>query len=135
MIEPVMHHDLLAEIRALRTEVSALHGHLALARAQSRVRHGWLKVVIKDLETNARTQYKVHLYGVVYWLVNFPLITLLFFTEPALWLKLGVFITLIYSIYANMATDYGAMSAAMAAFGQSTPEIPLESKPPVVPGG
>ena len=49
-----------------------------------------------------------------------------------LWLKLGIFITLIYSIYANLATDYGAMSAAEAAFGQpQPPPIPLEPQPPL----
>jgi hypothetical protein len=129
-----------AELRQLRAEIQALKQlvtdsrlqtqlvHLHLRRMTSLpVRHGWLKYVVKDLETNPKTQYKVHLYGAVYWLVNFPLITLLFFTEPALWLKLGIFITLIYSIYANFSTDYGAMSSAMAASGmQLPPEIPLE---------
>jgi len=94
------------------------------------LRHGWLKFIVKDLETNPRTQYKVHLYGVIYWLINFPLIIALFFGAPTLWLKLGIFITLIYSIYANFATDYGSMSAAMAAFapaGQALPALPLES--------
>jgi hypothetical protein len=79
--------QLLAEIRVLRAEVSALHS----ARIG---RMGWLRPVLKDLGTNPHTQYKVHLYGVIYWLANFPLVTLLFFLEPALWLKLGIFITL-----------------------------------------
>jgi hypothetical protein len=93
------------------------------------MRHGWLKYVVKDLETNPHTQYKVHLWGVIYWLINFPLIVALFFGAPGLWLKLGIFITLIYSIYANFATDYGAMSAAMAAYspgGTGLPQIPME---------
>jgi hypothetical protein len=61
-----------------------------------------------------------------------PLICCLFFFTPTLWLKLGIFITLIYSIYANLATDYGAMSAAEAAFGQpQPPPIPLEPQPPL----
>ncbi len=56
----------------------------------------------------------------------------LFFFTPGLWLKLGIFITLVYSIYANLATDHGAMSAAEAAFGQpQPPPIPLE--PPTLP--
>ena len=79
---------------------------------------------------NPYTQYKVHMWGAIYWLINFPLICALFFFTPTLWLKLGIFITLIYSIYANLATDYGAMSAAEAAFGQQPPPpIPLE--PPI----
>jgi len=80
------------------------------------MRHGWLKFVVKDLETNPHAQFAVHKWGAFYWLLNFPLITALYIFEPHLWLALGIFITLIYSIYANFATDYGAMSAAMAAF-------------------
>jgi hypothetical protein len=46
--------------------------------------------------------------------------------------KLGIFITLIYSIYANLATDYGDMSAAEAAFGEAQPPpIPLEPPQPI----
>jgi hypothetical protein len=72
------------------------------------------------------------MWGAIYWLINFPLICCLFFFTPTLWLKLGIFITLIYSIYANLATDYGAMSAAEAAFGEpQPPPIPLE--PPALP--
>lgn len=108
----------------LRSEMAAFRAQ----RAASTMRHGWLRFLVKDLETNPRTQYKVHLYGVVYWLINFPLVAALFFGEPALWLKWGVFITLVYSIYANFATDYGAMSAAMASFGsQPLPEIPVQA--------
>ena len=81
----------------------------------------------KNLSTNPYTQYKVHMWGAIYWLINFPLICCLFFFTPTLWVKLGIFITLIYSIYANLATDYGAMSAAEAAFGEpQPPPIPLE---------
>jgi hypothetical protein len=35
-------------------------------------------------------------------------------------------------IYSNLATDYGAMSAAEAAFGEpQPPPIPLEPPPPI----
>lgn len=117
--------DAAAELRKLRAEVAAMRRQHAAA---VQLRHGWLKHVVKGLETDPHVQYKVHLYGVIYWLVNFPLVAALFFLAPSLWLKLGIFITLIYSIYANFATDYGAMSAAMAAFGSSPlPEIPVEA--------
>lgn len=117
------------------TRLQAQLTHLRLIRLRSPVRHGWLRFVVKDLETNPHTQYKVHLAGAIYWLINFPLVTLLFFFEPSLWLKLGIFITLIYSVYANFSTDYGAMSAAMAAFSDTPlPVIPLESvQPPAAP--
>jgi hypothetical protein len=114
--------DSIAEMRKLRAEIAAMRQHQQTERV---MRHGWLKFVVKDLETNPRTQYKVHFYGAIYWLINFPLVAALFFLAPTVWLKWGIFITLVYSIYANFATDYGAMSAAMAAFGQDPlPEIP-----------
>ena len=115
--------SLIAEVRQLRAEVARLHAeHTAV-----HIRHGWMSMVFKDLSTNPYTQYKVHMWGAIYWLINFPLICCLFFFTPTLWLKLGIFITLIYSIYANLATDYGAMSAAEAAFGEpQPPPIPLE---------
>jgi hypothetical protein len=80
-----------------------------------------MRLLFKDLSTSPYTQYQVHMWGAIYWLINFPLICCLFFFTPTLWLKLGIFITLIYSIYANLATDYGAMSAAEAAFGEPQP--------------
>jgi hypothetical protein len=116
--------DSIAELRKLRAEIAAMR----VQRTATTMRHGWLSHVIKDLETNPRTQYKVHLYGVIYWLINFPLVTALFFFAPGVWLKWGIFITLFYSIYANFATDYGSMSAAMAAFGPNPlPELPVEA--------
>jgi hypothetical protein len=91
-------------------------------------RHRWLRIFIKDLETNPHSQYKVHLWGMWYWVANFPAVTALFFFAPGVWVKVGLLVTLIYSIYANFATDYGAMSAAMAAYGVAPlPVIPGES--------
>lgn len=116
--------ETITELRKLRTELATLRA----LRTPIVMRHGWLKFAVKDLETNPKTQYKVHLYGAVYWLINFPLVAALFFGAPTLWLKWGVFITLVYSIYANFATDYGAMSAAMASFGSSPlPELPVQA--------
>jgi hypothetical protein len=126
--------DAAAELRLLRAEVRALRAHVTSLRGP--VPHGWLKHVVKDLETNPRVQYKVHLYGAAYWLVNIPAVILLYLFAPGLWLKLGIFITLLYSIYANFATDYGGMSAAMASFGQAPlPEIPVESHVDFPEGG
>jgi hypothetical protein len=121
---------LITEVRQLRADVARLHA----AHTPVHVRHGWMNLLVKDLSTNPYTQYKVHKWGAIYWLINFPLICCLFFFTPALWLKLGIFITLIYSIYSNLATDYGAMSAAEAAFGEPPlPPIPLEPPPPMPP--
>jgi hypothetical protein len=94
--------SLIAEVRQLRADVARLHA----AHTPVHIRHGWMNLLLKDLSTNPYTQYKVHMWGAIYWLINFPLICFLFFFAPALWVKLGIFITLIYSIYANLATDY-----------------------------
>jgi hypothetical protein len=123
---------LLAELAALRAEVAALRaaqggGKPHGLRVQRVGRRAQFRLVVKDLEENPDTQYKIHRWGAMYWICNFPLIIWLFFFHQDIWVKVGVFITLIYSIYANLATDYGAMSSAMAAKGmQRPPEIPLE---------
>jgi TRAP-type mannitol/chloroaromatic compound transport system permease small subunit len=120
--------SLIAEVRLLRADVARLHAAVTTMHNP----HRWMNMFFKDLSTNPRTQYKVHMWGAIYWLINFPLICCLFFLTPTLWLKLGIFITLIYSIYSNLATDYGGMSAAEAAFGeQQPPPIPLEPTTPM----
>jgi hypothetical protein len=107
----------LARIEALQTEIRHLKAVALFPR------NGFLRLFVRDLETNPHAQYKVHKWGMWYWLVNFPLVTLLFFLAPTVWLKWGLYITLIYSIYANFATDYGGMSAAMAAY-EDRPGLP-----------
>lgn len=74
--------EVLAELRRLRVEVTALR----VAHEQSLSSpHRWMRYFVKDLETNPVTQYRVHLYGVIYWLINFPLVTALFFFAPNVW--------------------------------------------------
>jgi hypothetical protein len=112
---------LLDELHAMQAEVR----HVKLMLLQPR--HGFLRLFIRDLETNPRAQFAVHKWGMWFWVVNFPAVTLLFFFQPDVWLKWGLYITLIYSIYANFASDYGGMSSAMAAGqGRFLPPIPAE---------
>jgi len=111
--------DLMAEIQALRAEVAELR---ATPPVKARVR-----VAVTALESDPMVQYRVHRYGAIYWLINFPVFALLFFFARGFWDTTGVFVILMYSLYANLATDYGAMSAALAAQGKHTlPELPLE---------
>src|SRR4029077_15169546 len=120
--------SLIAEVRQLRAEVARLHAqHTAV-----HIRHGWMSMIFKDLSTNPYTQYKVHMWGAIYWLINFPLICCLFFFTPTLWLKLGIFITLISPFYPTFAPASGAWSGVEAALGKpQPPPIPLE--PPTLP--
>lgn len=73
-----------------------------------------LQVFIKDIDTNPRWQNRIHTVGFYYWTINFPLVTYMFFYQPTIWLKYGLFVTLIYSIYANWTSDYTGMSASQA---------------------
>jgi hypothetical protein len=116
-VKPPDQDPILNEINGLRGEIR----RLKLVALQPR--HGFMSLFIKDLETNPHAQFTVHKWGMWYWVINFPLVTMLFFLEPSVWLKWGLYITLIYSIYANFATDYGAMSAAMAAY-EDRPGLP-----------
>lgn len=112
---------LLAQLREMQAEIRRVK--LALLTP----RNGFLRLFIRDLETNPRAQFSVHKAGMWYWLLNFPAVTALFFFKPDVWLKWGLYITLIYSIYANFATDYAGMSSAMAADqGRFLPPIPGE---------
>lgn len=121
------------ELQVLATEVSLLRGQVAAmhrAHTSARMRHGWLRPILHDLEYNPHTQYRVHIGAAYFWIVSAVPILVFFFGWPDQWLQYGVLITLIYSLYANFATDYGAASAALAAGGGTPlPEIPTERKP------
>ena len=120
--------DLMAEIQALRGEVAELR---ATPPVKARVRvqkvPGRVRVAVTALESDPMVQYRVHRWGAIYWLANFPVFIYLFFWQRSFWDTAGVFVILMYSLYANLATDYGAMSAALAAQGKPMlPELPLE---------
>jgi hypothetical protein len=75
---------------------------------------------IDDIDSNPRVQLHIHRVGFYYWTLNFPLITYLFFFQPDAWTKWGLFITLIYSIYANWTSDYTGMSASQGVINTET---------------
>ena len=75
---------------------------------------------ITELDENPHIQLKIHTVGFWYWTINFPLVTYLFFAQPDLWLRYGLFITLIYSIYANWTSDYTGMSSSQAVINTTT---------------
>ena len=127
--------DLAGQLAAVVAELEQVRQQLAAAQRPHRLRVSRIgahaperaRLVLRSVESDPDTQYKIHRWGAVYWLLNFPVIIWLFLFHQDLWLKVGIFITLIYSIYANLATDYGAMSSAMAAKGM---QQPLEAKVP-----
>jgi hypothetical protein len=56
---------LIAEVRQLRADVARLHA----AQTAVHITHSWVSLLFKDLSTNPYTQYKVHMWGAIYWLI------------------------------------------------------------------
>jgi hypothetical protein len=113
---------LLAEIRQLHAKLDRLQ------RTQVPLRHAWVKHILHDFEYDPKVQYKVHL--VAMWVWTFSIITVvgLFTFANHFWQVVSVLYLVVISLYANWATDYGAMSAALAAKAEDPlPEVPLQT--------
>ena len=112
----------------MRADVARLHA----AHTAVHIRHGWMRLLFKDLSTNPYTQYKVHMWGAIYWLINFPADLLpVFLHAHAMAQARDIYYANLFDLR-QLATDYGAMSAAEAAFGEpQPPPIPLEPQPPL----
>ena len=83
---------------------------------------------VDELDNDAHVQLKIHTVGFWYWTINFPLIAYMFFFFPHVWLKWGLFITLIYSIYANWTSDYTGMSSAQSVINTTDKPVEISSE-------
>lgn len=81
-----------------------------------------VKATVGRLEYDGRTQYKFHLIATWIWLV--AMIVVPFIIHPHTGEQWVSLIILEVSLYANFATEFGAMSAAIAA-EQEQPNSPL----------
>lgn len=84
---------------------------------------------IEELDNNPHVQLKIHTVGFWYWTINFPIVAYMFFFQPAIWLKWGLFITLIYSIYANWTSDYTGMSSAQSVINTGDASVEVKADP------
>lgn len=84
----------------------------------------FLKPFLNEIDNDPRVQLRIHTYGFYYWTINFPLIAYMFFYLPAIWTRWGLFITLIYSIYANWTSDYTGMSSSQSVINTQKVEAP-----------
>jgi hypothetical protein len=117
-------HQLLREVRSLHEHLDQLERK---QRAYVVSRHHWLGHLIKDLEYNPSTQYKIHITAAWFWIANLVIVLIVQFVFPDQWALIAVLYVAIVSLYANLATDYGAASAALAAMERPPlPEIPGE---------
>lgn len=89
---------------------------------------------VHDLEYNPAVQFKWHLVMTYTWFLAMAGFTIVWFatfgfgsqfTNGSLWL---LFFTLWVSLYANFATDFDAMSAALAALHASRAETAAQQK-------
>lgn len=95
-------------------------------------RHFWLKPFLKflkDAEDDAVTQIRVHKIAIRFWIVNAVVATLIFIFFPDFWAQASIFYVTIVSLYANFATDYGALIASQAALsaGRAAQQVIKES--------
>lgn len=67
------------------------------------------------LEYDPAVQWKFHRKMSWYWVLNFPVVFILFFFFPKIWVGVGLLLNTFYSLYANFATDYGAIPSSYAA--------------------
>ena len=59
-------------------------------------------------------QYKLHLVGTIFWVINFPVITFIYFATPGFWHKFSIFYLALITFYGNFSTDYCGVSDAEA---------------------
>lgn len=83
----------------------------------------FLKPFIQEVDNDPTIQLKVHTFGFYYWTINFPIIVYIFFYQQTLWNRYGIFITLMYSIYANWTSDYTGMSSSQSVINTQKVEI------------
>lgn len=104
----------MAQESGFEAEVLAKLAALESGIHRPRVRHGWLRHVLHGLEEDPAVQIRVHKVACIYWLVNFPVIAVIFFGFPRLWVTVGLLLNTFYSLYANLATDYDGLSSSQA---------------------
>lgn len=83
---------------------------------------------VNELDNDPHVQLKIHTVGFWYWTINFPIIVYMFFFQKTLWFQWGLFITLMYSIYANWTSDYTGMSSAQSVINTNGQPVSLKSE-------
>ena len=71
-----------------------------------------LKRFHRIVETSPVFQTKYNIFFMYFWLANMIMVTPVFFFMSSFWQKASVFYLVQVSLWANVATHYGAVSAA-----------------------
>lgn len=81
---------------------------------------------VHQLEYDPTTQWKFHRNMTRFWVCNFIVALAVYFFAPGVWSKVSILYLVLVSLYANAATDYGAVPSAYAAM--KTDEIAEQNK-------
>lgn len=73
-----------------------------------------LSALRRKFEDDAVWQTIFHKRMTYFWMLNMVAATVVFFVAPGIWANASILYLVLVSLYANMATDYGAVSAAEA---------------------
>lgn len=65
-------------------------------------------------EYDPKFQTTLHIRMSYFWLFNMAVVVLVFFFAPGIWAQASILYLVLVSLYANFATDYGAVSASEA---------------------
>lgn len=71
---------------------------------------------LHKLEYDPRAQYRFNLWAAWAWLVQIPIVAILLICFNSLWVQISIFYVAEASVWALVATHFGAMSASLAAF-------------------
>lgn len=84
-----------------------------------------LKKDINDLEYSAKAQYRFNRAATLFWLCNMPMVVVVELMFPRFWEQISVMYLIQASLWALVATHFGAMSASLAAdsTGQAVDDI------------
>jgi hypothetical protein len=78
--------------------------------------------LLRNLEGNPRTQYRVHKVMARFWVANALVVTLVYFLATPVWGRASIYYLALISIYANWTGDQGAMAAADACTDEAITE-------------
>lgn len=70
--------------------------------------------LLKRFEDDPKFQIAFNKFFVYYWIVNFIGATIVFFVAKVTWDKYSVYYIVAISLFANFATNYGALSASQS---------------------
>mgnify|MGYP006921374032 CR=1 FL=1 len=83
---------------------------------------------VHKLEYDPQAQYTFNLWCMWIWLAQMPLVAILLVFLNKFWVEISIFYVAEASVWALVATHFGAMSAALAAFHQDNQVQQVKNK-------